>query len=193
MQVNLKRLHGNFNAGYALDKHTLSSTPIGHNEQGHMQFDTKRPPAGEALYQLKYNNKDFGQVEPLAQAVVEHIVPLLPKIAMVVPMPPSRARPQQPVTELARAIARKLNVKMFELLRKAPNGPSLKDLPTRAEKVAALQGMITLNPGITNEGRWTALLVDDLFDSGATVDAACHVLRTYEKIGDIYVATITWK
>lgn len=50
-----------------------------------------------------------------------------------------------------------------------------------------------LNPQITNEGRWNALLVDDLHDSGATLDEACRVLRTYEKIGSIYVATMTWK
>lgn len=56
MRVNLRQIDGNWEQGYALDKHTLSSTPAGHNDFGHMQFDTKRPAAGEALFQLKYRH-----------------------------------------------------------------------------------------------------------------------------------------
>lgn len=192
MEVHLKRIHGNFTTGYALDKHTTSSTPTGYNEQGHMQFHNVRSPAGEALYQLKYK-QDFSQIEPLAQAVVQHIVPLLTQFSMVVPMPPSRWRPRQPVVELASAIGVKLQLPSFDsLLTKVQSGPSLKDLPAH-EKAAALHGTITLNRYLTGQGPWNALLVDDLFDSGATVNEACRVLRTYEKIGEIYIATFTWK
>lgn len=151
------------------------------------------PSAGEALYQLKYKN-DFTQVAPLARAVIEHIVPLLPNFGLVIPMPASRARVRQPVTELAGAIANMLGLPTFEdLLVKKASAPPLKDLHDRDAKVAALVGMISLNPCIKAQGCWNALLVDDLYDSGATVDAACQALRTYEKIGEIYVATITWR
>jgi predicted amidophosphoribosyltransferase len=193
MQVNLREIYGSWDKGYALDKHTLSSTPIGYNDYGHMQFDTKRPPAGEALFQLKYR-QDYGQADTLADAVVANIVPVLPKFSMIIPMPASNPRPRQPVTEVASAIARKLELPLFDdLLRKAANGTPLKNLTTREEKAAALTGTITINPQITSVGRWNALLVDDLHDSGATLDEACRMLRTYEKIGRIYVATMTWK
>lgn len=193
MRVVLKQIWGSWNKGYALDKHTTSSTPIGHNEHGYMQFHTERPPAGEALYQLKYKH-DFDQVEELAEAVVKNIVPNLPKFSMVIPMPASNIRERQPVTEIASTIAYKLDMPMFDdLLRKTPNGTSLKNLKTKEEKVAALAGTMTINPQIASKGKWNALLVDDLYDSGATLDEACRVLSTYEKIGEIYVATMTWK
>jgi len=43
MDVDIKRIDGVWTLGYSLDKHTISSTPIGYNEYGHMQFDTVRP------------------------------------------------------------------------------------------------------------------------------------------------------
>ena len=52
--------------GYALDFQTTSSTFIGYNVFGHPEFDTKRPPVGELLYQLK-NRGDATAIGPLAQ------------------------------------------------------------------------------------------------------------------------------
>ena len=40
--------------GYAFSVHTLYSIYTGENEYGHPQFDTKRSPMGELVYQLKY-------------------------------------------------------------------------------------------------------------------------------------------
>ncbi|MFZ1887042.1 MAG: hypothetical protein WAU33_03360 [Candidatus Binataceae bacterium] len=53
-----RKIPGRWRDGYALDLHTLSSTPIGYNEFGHMQFDTKRSEVGELLYQLKFNRDE---------------------------------------------------------------------------------------------------------------------------------------
>ena len=39
--------------GYALDLHTLSSTPLGHDSYGHLRFDTTYSAVGELLYRLK--------------------------------------------------------------------------------------------------------------------------------------------
>jgi predicted amidophosphoribosyltransferase len=193
MQVNLRPLTGHFDSGYALDKHSKYSTPIGYNEYGHMQFETVRTEAGEATFQLKYR-QDHSQVAHLAEAVRDHIVPLLPKFGMIIPMPASNVRTVQPVYQVAEALGKLLDKPVFEnMLIKAPGGPSLKNLNTREEKVAALAGQITLNPVIQNNGKWAALVVDDLYHSGASLDAACDVLRTYEKIGSIYVATLTWR
>ena len=49
MEVNVRQIYGGWDLGYSLDKHTISSTPIGHNEWGHMQFDTIRPEASANL------------------------------------------------------------------------------------------------------------------------------------------------
>jgi predicted amidophosphoribosyltransferase len=148
------------------------------------------------LYRLKYQY-DFDQVDPLAQALFDHIVPVIGKFGMVVPMPATKQRARQPVHEIAKKLS-KLTGMLYadKLLLKnppPPGAPQIKDLATKAEKVAALSERFTLDEAfITNEGKWGALLVDDRYDSGASVEAACAVLRTYAKIGKIFVATCTW-
>lgn len=90
MNVNLRKIEGNWTLGYALDKHTLSSTFLGYNEYGRGQWDTTRSEAGQALFRLKYRD-DYSQIEAIAQAIVNEIVaPYFPKIGFVVPMPASK-------------------------------------------------------------------------------------------------------
>ena len=196
MKVNLKAIVGNWDKGYALDKHSVSSTITGQNEFGHPIWHTIRTEAGEATYQLKYR-LDWPQVEPLAQAIVDQIVPKFQNIGLVIPVPASKPRQRQPVYEVAQSVAKKIAVNSFEgiVAKAVPEGacPALKDLGTKAEKVAALEGRFSLKDTINGEGKWNALVVDDLFDTGASMEAVCAVLRTYPKINKIFVATLTWK
>jgi predicted amidophosphoribosyltransferase len=161
-----------------------------------MQFDTLRTDAGEAVFQLKYKG-DFDQVKPLAMAVVKHIVPLFEPIGFVVPAPASVTRARQPVQEVAMAIAKQIRTPIFSnivtKIATVVNTPSLKNMSTKAEKVEALKGRFTLNDAIGNNGKWNVLVVDDLYDSGATLDAICAILASYPKVGKIYVAALTWK
>lgn len=62
MEVQLKKLEGSWDLGYALHKHTLSSVYLGDDEYGHPRFDTTRSEPGESLYQLKYRG-DWDQVK----------------------------------------------------------------------------------------------------------------------------------
>lgn len=196
MDVNLRELHGNWDKGFALHKHILSSVPVGHNQSGYMQFDNTRSEPGEALYQLKYKD-DFNQVDPLAQAIRDHIAPVLGQFAMVIPMPATKQRARQPVHEITEKLS-KLTDTFYAngLLLKhppVPGSPEIKNLGSKEEKVAALAGRFYLNEAcITNNGKWGALLVDDKYDTGASLEAACSILRTYAKIGQIFVATCSW-
>ncbi len=196
MEVQVKKLHGSWDLGYALHKHTLSSVYIGDDEFGHPRFDTSRSEPGEALYQLKYRS-DWKQVGPLAEQVRTTLIPLFGKIGLIIPMPASTARARQPVNEIAKELGRLTRIPVFDNIvvkASSPQGnPQLKNLQTREEKDAALHGKFSINPGISNDGNWNALLLDDLFDTGATMDAVCKTLRTYQKINQIYVASITWK
>lgn len=196
MKVKIKRLSGNFNDGYALDKHIVSSVFLGNNEWGRPQFDTTRTPAGEAVFRLKYRG-DFDQAKPLAKAIVRAIVPQFPSIGLVMPTPASTTRNRQPVTEVATAVAERLGKPLFDnIISKsavATNTGSLKNMNSRAEKDAALAGRYLLNRPISNEGCWNVLVVDDLFDSGATMDAVCSLLSQYDKINGVYVAAMTWR
>ena len=66
-------------------------------------------------------------------------------------------------------------------------------MATQAEKEAALMGRFAIKDTITNTGGWNALLLDDLFHTGASMTAVCAALRTYPKVKKIYVAALTWK
>ncbi len=196
MKVNLKGIFGNWNQGYALDKHTISSIFTGHDEYGHAQFDTLRTEVGEAVYQLKYKGKTEC-IEPLAEAVENHIVPRFPKIGLVIPAPASTTRHLQPVYEIAKSVAKRIGATYFEhMVVKSPtasNTQSLKNFESKAEKEEALADRFLLNECITNEGKWNALVIDDLYHTGATSEAICNILSQYSKINNIYLAALTWR
>lgn len=193
MKVALRQIQGPWDAGWVLDKHTLHSQYLGDDAHGHPRFETTRTEVGEATYQLKYQH-DWDQVQPLAQSIADNIFPKLADVGFVLPMPASTARQRQPVTEVAEALGKIIGKPVFtDTLRKAANGKSLKDLHTKQEKIDAIGDGITVNNQITNEGAWNVLVVDDLYHTGASMEAACKVLRAYPKVKKIYVAALTWR
>lgn len=193
MQVNLKQIFGPWIDGWVLDKHSVGSTYLGDNEHGRPQFNTNRTEAGEAIFRLKYR-QDWNQTKPLAEALAEHIYPRLNDVGLIIPMPASKARSKQPVTEVAIALGGIVQKPVStEILYKSNITTSLKDLHSKEEKLAALRNSIHVKEIITNEGAWNALIIDDLYDSGASMEAACATLIKYKKIKGIYVAAMTWK
>lgn len=193
LKVSLRQIRGPWDCGWVLDKHTLKSVYLGDDAYGHAQFDTTRTEVGEATYQLKYRT-DWAQVKLLAQTIADHIYPKFSQVGFILPMPASTRRARQPVTEVANELGALVKVPVFDnILLKTANGTSLKNLNSKEEKVAAIGNSFSVNDAITNNGKWNVLVVDDLFHTGASMDAACKVLRTYPKVGNIYVAALTWR
>lgn len=90
MDIKLKEVHGNWAAGYALDKHTVSSTFDGYDDNGHPKFTTIRTEVGEATYQLKYRQDWTENSTSRTRNSRKKIIPELGvKIGFVVPMPAS--------------------------------------------------------------------------------------------------------
>ena len=149
MQVQLRKLDGSWDLGYALHKHTLSSVYVGDDEYGHPRFETTRSEPGEALYQLKYR-ADWDQVQPLAAQVTTSLLPLFGEIGLIIPMPASTTRARQPVDEIANELGRLIGKPVFDnIVIKAPapqGSPQLKNLHGREAKDAALQGRFSINP-----------------------------------------------
>ena len=192
MDVNIKQIEGIWTLGYSLDKHTLSSTPIGYNESGYMQFDTTRPEAGEALFQLKYRS-DNSQVAVIANQLNISFGQIFSTASLIIPMPASTARNRQPVTEIATEFARLRGIPCREdLLVKTGATAPMKDIETRDDKLSALIGAFTVYD-VLPDGKYNVLIIDDLFDTGSSLEAATTVLRTYNKIRNVYVATVTRK
>ena len=188
----MKIIDGLWAQGFALDKHTVSSTDLGDDDNGHPQFDTKRTDIGEALFQLKYRG-GWQYVPALADALAKQIQATLPRFDVIVPMPASAVRPRQPVTELATEVSRILGIRMDGALLQKTATSQLKDLTNRSDKDAVLADAFSVRDAGLADGPVDVLLIDDLIHTGASLDAACAALRTSHRIGRIYVAVLTWR
>jgi predicted amidophosphoribosyltransferase len=169
---------------------------MGYNSQGHPEFESTRTEVGEALYLLK-SKSDLTRALPLAQAIADHILPRTDLIDVIVPMAPSKMRLIQPVFEVARqlGVLNKMSVGEGVLVR-VPGGPLLKDLKTKDEKVAALAThgfRLGVEDVFSRFSKVNVLLVDDLYQTGATLKAGCNVLRTHPKVDKVFVAVLTWR
>ena len=50
MKINPLEIAGNWDKGFVLDKHVISSTPKGENVYGHMEYETVRTELGELFF-----------------------------------------------------------------------------------------------------------------------------------------------
>jgi len=103
------RIPGRWREGCVLDYHTLDSTYLGDHEYGHPMFDTKRSDVGELLYRLKYRF-DAAVLDELVGTAASFVRSWNPGVTILVPVPPSRARSQQPVHMVAEALGRKIGI-----------------------------------------------------------------------------------
>lgn len=192
MKVNIQRINGNWDLGYSLDKHVLQSVYLGDNQWGHAEFDTTRSEVGEALFLLKYRS-DFTQIPVIADQISESLSQHFSSACLVIPMPASKQRARQPVREIALKVAENMNIPCLEnLLIKNVSTPQMKDIDSRDEKVDTLVKAFAIND-VLGDGDYDVLIVDDLYDTGSSLEAATKVLKEYSKIRNIYVATVTRK
>ena len=182
------KIPGRWREGFSLDYHTISSDFIGHDEYGHPRYDTKRSELGELLYRLKYG-QDKGVIDEIVDAAAAFVKSWAPKVGLILPVPPSRARSQQPVLLLAEALGNRLNlpVRPGAVARTKPV-PELKDVYEYGARVKLLQGVHTVDLDAT--AGQIILLFDDLFRSGATMNAVTDVLYEQGKAGEVYALTI---
>lgn len=180
-------LKGNWRKGWAFDLHTLDSTFLGHNEYGYPQFDTTYSEMGLLLRRLKYNGE---------QAVIADIVALLDPIKgiesfdVIIPVPSSKARAMQPVDAIAEALGARRGVRVLSGYLTKSGGVELKGITDPEERAKILQDQIVISGADDISGQ-NVLLLDDLYRSGATMNACCTVLKEQAKAEDICVLTMT--
>lgn len=187
-QFQPRRIMGKWTQGYALDLHTISSIPIGHNEYGHTQFDTTRSEIGELLFRLKFR-ADKSTVPLLVSDAVDFLRRWDPAIDMIVPVPPSGTRAVQPVILLAEGIGAALPLPLMHAVTKTRDTPQLKNIFDLDARLAALEGAHAVDPGMTR-GR-KILLFDDLFRSGATMSAIATALYEQGGAAEVFALTMT--
>lgn len=189
VNINPTRISGRWSSGFALDLHTTSSELIGHDEYGHPRFETNRSEIGELLFRLKYHS-DTSVVPAIVEAVGSFVESFLPAMDLIVPVPPSTPRREQPLILIARALAAKVNAPLSEdCVWKIRETPQLKNAYDYDQKWRLLDGAFEVDSASV-VGK-TALLFDDLYRSGATLNAITSAL--YDKGGakDVVALTIT--
>jgi competence protein ComFC len=184
-----REIKGAWQQGYALDVQTISSVFLGYSETGRARFDTKRSEVGELLYKLKYR-ADKSAVDPLANAAVTLLLRWKPSVDLVVPVPASSVRTVPPVLLVAQAIAKIGNKPCIECVQTTRKpAQQLKNVYDPEERKKLLDGLFTVDPLLTN-GK-NILLVDDLYRSGATMNAITETLLGQGQAASVVVLSLT--
>ena len=187
MEINPIEIRGNWDRGFVLDKHVLTSVPMDEDVYGHMQYDTKRTRLGELVYQLKYR----GRLE-CAEEILELIKSFLDDFSelkdtnVIIPVPPSKDRPVQPVEEIGRAVAKYLGKSFNAQVLVKVMGAQSKDMEKSSKN---LEGSIEMR--IKAKATANILLIDDLFATGKTISECVSVLRSDPMVKKIYVLAMT--
>jgi hypothetical protein len=158
-------LRGPWEAGWALDFHSRFSGAA-----------WERTEVGELAYRFKYGGEvDLaGELaDRLLQLIRDH--PEFARLDVVLPVPSSQPRATEPVHLLATALARRLGVSVrTDWLVKTRETHPQKEMRTLAQKRRNVAGAFAVRGPV--RGR-RVLVVDDLYDSGATLEEVTRVLQ----------------
>lgn len=189
VEINPTRITGRWSNGFTLDVHTASSQLVGYDEYGHPQFASKRSELGELLYRLKFR-LDKTAIAEIAEVVATFAESYLPKMDLIVPVPPSTPRKEQPVILLARAIGERIGITVFEdCVWKIRATSQLKNVFDFDERSRLLDGAFEIDSSVTT-GK-TVLLFDDLYRSGATLNAVNTLLYDRGGAKDVLALALT--
>lgn len=188
MQLNPRPVHGAWDDGRTLDLHVRSSEFVGYNEYGHAQFESIRTELGELLYRLKYRG-DQSAVAPIAQAACDFVRGWNRGIDVIVPAPPSRNRAVQPLFQIADEVGRLLGLPVDKVsVRKAKATPELKNVD-HAQRLELLGGVHSIEGDALRDRR--VLLLDDLYQSGATLNAIGRLLKEAGGASAVFALALT--
>jgi predicted amidophosphoribosyltransferase len=173
--------------GYVLDYHTVSSTPTG---DPYFRFETKRTELGELLFRLKYRAGGSDVVADIVDTAEQFVGGWKPPIDCVVPAPPSLTRKTQPAVEVARGLAARLRIPMFEdAIVKVKTTPQMKNIDDWSERQRVLAEAV--QAGQNDVKGKSILLFDDLIESGSTLRRAAEVLLKDCGARAIYALVLT--
>jgi competence protein ComFC len=188
--TNPSLIPGRWHKGIALDLHTVSGEFLGYDDSGHPRFENFRTELGDLVYRLKYRQDSSaapGIVEAMAHFIRQSKVYT---DLLVVPVPPSKPRNVQPVEVIATGLANELNLELAPLaVRRVSATPELKNIDDYNRRMEILAGAFMAEPALVKGRR--ILLVDDLFRSGATLNAVTGALLDQGHAHTVFALTAT--
>jgi len=188
MNLNPQRVAGSWDEGFTLDRHVQSSEYLGENEYGHPQFETTRTELGELLFRLKYRS-DQAAVAPIAQAAADFVKKWNPHVDVIVPVPPSKARQIQPLVQITEKVGGLLHLPVETTsVRKVKAMPELKNLG-HSDRVDAVAGAHAVDHQAFVGRR--VLLLDDLYQTGATLNAIGRLLKESGGASSVFALALT--
>ena len=140
------------------------------------------------LVRLKYRGDQSAAPEIIATAV-RYLEPYRQRFDRIIPVPPSAPRAVQSVIILADGIGNALGVPVIDCIRTTREATQLKGITDRQRRRELLEGLHKVDPIHTEGGN--ILLFDDLFRSGATMNAITDVLMRRGKEASVRAFTIT--
>jgi ATP-dependent DNA helicase RecQ len=157
-------LLGPWHAGWALGFHSSFSGA-----------DWNRSPIGELTYRLKYQN-DLSVMPQLVNQVIELSTQHsdLIEVDALVPIPPSTKREVNPLFAVVDAVGGKLKLPVRNILTKTRLTSLQKEMRTEAQKRANVAGAYAVQTNVRGQ---RLLVIDDLYDSGATLEEVTRVLH----------------
>jgi len=156
-------LVGSWQMGWALGFHSRISGA-----------DWSRSGVGDLTYRLKYES-DTKVLPALVQQTLDLFAahPEMGHADFIVPVPSSSERKVSPVHVFCEALAGKIKIPVQGVIVKARQTQPQKEMGTLAQKRANVAGAFSMRGDVSQK---RILLVDDLFDSGATLDEITKLL-----------------
>jgi len=172
-----RRLTGPWQAGWAIDFHSRFSGS-----------EWNRSLVGDLTYRLKYS----GDLETLPLLVKQAMIlladhPQLSRVEAIVPVPPSTNRPSDPVWAFAEALSERLGIAILPAVIKTRQTEPQKEMRSLAQKHANVSGAFAIQGEVCGKA---LLVVDDLFDSGTTLEEITRLLIK-SKASCVNVLTLT--
>ena len=185
VETHPESIRGPWTEGFVLDKHVVSSVPIGYLGQ-HMQFDTVRSVLGELVYQFKNRNGPPDDIIETAAGFVTRR--WASRIDCLISTPPSVQRAKQPAIALAAGIGMALGLAVLDdVAVKAKVTPPMKNVPPH-ERASLLKDAI--QAGETSVAGMRVLIVDELWQTGGTMRRVAEVVKAMGAI-EIRVLAMT--
>lgn len=183
-------LKGPWKLGYSFDVYTTSSVFTGNNQWGHPLFDNTYSPMGKLVKDFKYG-QEVSKLSNILQLLIQDkdFNSYINNIDAILPVVPSnKARAFQPVYFLANALAEVYKKQLVIDAIESTNTEQIKGLDI-SEKYKKVKSSLIVKEDKLDK-RSNVLILDDVFDSGFTLQAYTDTLKE-KGYNNIFIFTLT--